>query len=145
MEWDDDVTQTATSQPAVVVKRDRLAWGLFVGTAVLFAVTTALLVHRAGGAQARATEAYVEKKRAEADVVDLTDKLAGQTKRAEDAETQVRAVSAERDALRAEVDSLRDKVALVEDAPPVVKPAPKKVVKKKATKKKKYSKKKRRR
>jgi len=136
MDWDDDASETATSQAAVVVKRDPVPWALFIVTAIVFAVTTALLLMRASTAQTQANDAYVEKKRAQSQVEALTPKLDAQTKRADDLESQVRAVSAERDALRSEVEELRSKVR-ADDDPPRVKATAKKVAKKKPSKKKK--------
>lgn len=141
----DDVTQTgelpAQEPDFVVPRREPLPWILLAIVVVAALAAVALLWSHAGTETARADDAAMAQAKAEADLAAKATEADDAAKRAEVLDSQVKALTAQRDGLLDQVKALEAKGGTVAPAEPV-KPAPKAT---KSTKRKKKKPTKRRR
>lgn len=137
----DDVTQTgelpAQDEPELTVpRREPLPWVLLAVVAVVALAAIALLWSRASSESARADDAVLGQAKAEAELAAKTTEALDAAKRADELDTQLKALTAQRDGLLDQVKALEAKGATAAPAEPTkaaVKPV-KAVKKKKSTK-----------
>lgn len=138
----DDVTQTgelpAQDEPELTVpRREPLPWVLLAVVAVVALAALALLGSRASSESARADDAVLGQAKAEAELAAKTTEALDAAKRADELDTQLKALTAQRDGLLDQVKALEAKGATAAPAEPTkaaVKPVKAVQKKKKSTK-----------
>jgi peptidoglycan hydrolase CwlO-like protein len=128
----DDRDETAGAGHPVRYRRERLPWVLFVVTLLLFMGATLMLVFRLNATQRELTEALGTQAASEAQRKAALNDVAPLKARIDDLDSQVKAVTAQREALTDKVKALELKTAEPAKKPGATPPAlPKKSTKKK--------------